>query len=196
MDPLQEFPHLVRHPETGELVEEEWKPVNGYNRWYEISNYGRLISWKNNNHGNRAKEPKLLKPISHNAGYKDYCLRKNGRTTRYLRHVLVAKHFVDNPQNLPEVNHKDGDKSNDFYLNLEWCTHAENMKHGFDTGLINNRGENNGNTSLTKDDVIEIKYLLQNAPDLTQKDIANRYNVAPQTINGIKNGRRWNHVTL
>lgn len=68
-------------------------------------------------------------------GYPCIRLQIDGRQRFYLVHILVAKYFIPNPNNLPEVNHKDGNKLNPCYTNLEWCTRSDNVKHAYNTGL-------------------------------------------------------------
>lgn len=108
-------------------------------------------------------------------------------------HRLLAINFIDNPLSLPEVNHIDGDKLNYDLKNLEWCTHAQNMKHAFDTRLANNTGENNGQSKLKEHQVVEIKKLLSDGV-LSQYKIASIYSVSRSCILGIKLGRLWSHV--
>lgn len=99
---------------------------------YKISNIGDVISLKNNKQRN-------LKVTIEKSGYKVVGLRENGKYIRKRIHQLVALCFVDNPQNYNEVNHKDADKSNNTYTNLEWCTHTENIRHSFAMGLVSRK---------------------------------------------------------
>ena len=96
------------------------KPIIGYENLYKINNYGEVLSLRSN---------KILKPNNNGIGYFIIQLCKNGKRKNYLIHRLVAEHFLDNPNNLPEVNHKDEDKSNNFVNNLEWCKHKYNMNY-------------------------------------------------------------------
>lgn len=82
-----------------------------------MSNLGRV----KNKHG------RILKPEYSNKGYACVVLRKNGNNYKFRVHRLVAELFIPNPDNLPEVNYKDENKSNNKASNLEWCTHKENM---------------------------------------------------------------------
>ncbi len=76
---------------------------------------------------------RLLKPrIRKSTGYYSVVLYRPKKS--YLVHRLVALHFIPNPENKPQVNHKDGDKSNNHYINLEWVTNSENQKHSYDIG--------------------------------------------------------------
>jgi DNA-binding transcriptional regulator YiaG len=67
--------------------------------------------------------------------YKSVTLRENGKQVNRLVHILVAKAFIENPKNLPQVNHKDGNKKNNNISNLEWSTASENQKHAVKMGL-------------------------------------------------------------
>ena len=102
------------------MIEKIWKPIIGYENLYKINNYGEVLSLRSN---------KILKPNNNGIGYFISQLCKNGERKNYLIHILVAEHFLDNPNNLPEVNHKDEDKSNNFVNNLEWCKHKYNMNY-------------------------------------------------------------------
>lgn len=107
-------------------------------------------------------------------------------------HRLLASTFISNPNNYPCVNHKNGIKTDNRLCNLEWCTHSQNMKHAFETGLANNKGEKNGQSKLSKSQVKEIKELLKSG--LSQYKIAEKYPVSRSCILGIKTGRLWNHI--
>ena len=73
------------------------------------------------------KHGRILKPEYSNKGYACVILRKNGNNHKFRVHRLVAELFIPNPNDLPEVNHKDENKANNEVSNLEWCTHKENM---------------------------------------------------------------------
>ena len=102
------------------MIEKIWKPIIGYENLYKINNYGEVLSLRSN---------KILKPNNNGIGYFIIQLCKNGKRKNYLIHRLVAEHFLDNPNNLTEVNNKDEDKSNNFVNNLEWCKHKYNMNY-------------------------------------------------------------------
>ena len=85
------------------------------------------------------------KALEHNIdrkGYHRVGLNKDSKRKYEGVHRLVAKLFIENPENKPEVNHIDGDKSNNHYTNLEWVTRSENMKHGYEMGLITHLSDN------------------------------------------------------
>lgn len=106
-------------------MREIWKTIEGFEGLYEISNHGRLKSFKSN------KEGYILSNKNSKGDYLSVVLtNKETKRKRYVRlHRLVAEAFIPNPRCLPQVNHKDGDKQNNHVDNLEWCTSKENMKH-------------------------------------------------------------------
>ena len=109
-----------------------------YEGLYKVSNWGRILSLDYNHTG----KPGLMNPFDNGRGYLRVGLSKNGETKKCLVHRLVAQTFIPNPENLPEVNHKDEDKTNNFVFlnedgsinkeksNLEWKTHRDNINHG------------------------------------------------------------------
>lgn len=99
--------------------------INGLNH-YAISNYGHI---KN------VKKDKLLTPVLNNNGYLQYTFRQDSLCKTIRIHRIVALYFVPNPDNKPYVNHIDGNKQNNHYSNLEWCTAQENDNHARKTGL-------------------------------------------------------------
>ncbi|MDD3029819.1 MAG: HNH endonuclease [Alphaproteobacteria bacterium] len=105
---------------------EYWKPVNGYEGVYEVSSEGRLRNVRSN---------KVLGENSRSQGYVQDALCKNGRRLQMRRHRIVAEAFIPNPENKREVNHKNGDKSDNSVENLEWVSHRENADHAWRTGL-------------------------------------------------------------
>ena len=123
-------------------MEEQWKTAiyDGivYEELYKVSNLGRILSLNYRNTG----KPKLRKPSDNGDGYLKVNLSKNGESKTCKVHRLVAETFLENPENLPEVNHKDEDKTNNFVFlnedgsvdkeksNLEWKNHRDNCNHG------------------------------------------------------------------
>lgn len=110
-------------------MEEVWKDINNYEGLYQISSYGKVRSL---DRGNRKGRVLKLNPTK---GYLGVFLSKYGNSNKFQVHRLVCQMFLENPENKCCVNHKDGDKSNNNVLNLEWVTHSENIKHAFDNGL-------------------------------------------------------------
>lgn len=101
---------------------EEWKDIKGYESLYKISNYGNIKSYH--------KKEKLLKLNTDKNGYVIVALSKNGKKHYFKLHRLVAQTFIDNPNNYPQINHKDENKRNNNVNNLEWCTSKYNNNYG------------------------------------------------------------------
>lgn len=115
-------------------MEEIWKDIKGYEGLYQISDLGRVKSLERKRECGYGKQCLVkCKVLKFNVGKNGYLyvnLSKNGCEKHYYVHRLVAKHFIPNPNNYNEINHKDENKSNNFVKNLEWCTHKENMNYG------------------------------------------------------------------
>lgn len=105
-------------------MEETWKVIDGYEN-YEVSNLGRVMSLKYHR-GNRKV---ILKQSINAYGYPVVSLSKNGKSAPIAVHRLVATAFIPNPNNLPQVNHKDECKTNNAVWNLEWCDVSYNVSY-------------------------------------------------------------------
>jgi len=104
---------------------------------------------------------------------------------------LVAKHFIPNTQNKPQVNHIDGNKQNDCVDNLEWVTNVENILHAFKNGLHTGRGETHCKAKLISSQVIEIRKLSKTH---SNKQLAKIYGVTDSNINAIVKRKSWKHL--
>ena len=104
---------------------EIYKDIQGYEGLYKISNKGNVKSLGND----RTRKERILKPTKNHKGYLQVCLCKQGKIKRFLVHRLVASAFIENPNNYPQVNHKDEDKTNNNVTNLEWCTNEYNINY-------------------------------------------------------------------
>lgn len=175
---------------------EIWKPVIGYEGLYEVSNYGNIKSLKrtvNRGKCHRTWEEHQLKYSVDLKGYFRTNLAKDGINRTVKVHRLVAEAFIPNPMNLPQVNHKDGNKQNNSVKNLEWCTHSENQKHACMMGLKRNDGEFNNGHKLT---VEQVHFIRNNyvPRDKTFGAVAlgKRFGVHRKTIGRIVNDVSWN----
>lgn len=111
---------------------EIWKDIAGYEGLYQVSNLGNVRSlgrWRGNGKGVYFQEGQIIKPFKNKRGYQIVDLRKNGRKNHYV-HRLVAQSFIENPENLPCINHKDESKTNNRVDNLEWCSYVYNNNYG------------------------------------------------------------------
>ncbi len=143
---------------------------------YIITRKGEIIN-KHNGH--------IVKPQKNGKGY----LRVSIGKKLMFVHRLVAEKYIPNPNNLPQVNHIDGNKLNNSVDNLEWVTNQENRNHALKNNL-QPIGEKCKWAKLTEKDVI---YILQNM-DISNKVLSEKFNVSHSTINDIKNGRTWKHL--
>ena len=112
---------------------EVWKPIEGFEGLYQISNFGKVKSLDRkviNNRTFQLIKGKILKPCNNGNNYLYIGLCKNGKIKRIAIHKLVAQAFIPNPNNLPQVNHKDENKLNNCVENLEWCTPNYNANYG------------------------------------------------------------------
>lgn len=107
-------------------MKEIWKDIAGYEGLYQVSNLGNVKSLNYN----RTKKERILIPGKNNSGYLLVMLSKNGTRKTFTIHRLAAQAFIENPKNLPEVNHIDEDKTNNCVSNLEFCDRKYNNKYG------------------------------------------------------------------
>lgn len=108
---------------------ENWRDIEGYEGYYQVSNSGRIKSSR------KVYKEQLLKHFDNGQGYSVVMFRVNKEYKHFRVHRLVASAFIPNPENKPYINHIDGNKSNNKVDNLEWCTRSENELHAYRTGL-------------------------------------------------------------
>lgn len=117
------------------LNTEIWEKIIDYP--YEISNHGNIR--RNPDAPYKHKNKEYVKPYINNKGYSCVHFYKNSKMYSFLIHRLIAIAFIPNTNNLPDINHIDGNKLNNDVSNLEWCTHQQNMQHAWDNNLHSNR---------------------------------------------------------
>lgn len=149
---------------------------------YSISNIGLVRNDKND---------KILKTnFSH--GYERVGLMIDGTQRTYFIHRLVAKAFIPNPENKPEVNHINGDKSCNYDFNLEWCTRTENQIHAAKNGLTN--ANHNNVRRISEDQVIRICEMLEDNK-LNQKEIARRVGCSRHSVFNILHKKSYTKIS-
>ncbi len=172
------------------------KDIKGFEGRYAITRDGKVWSYPNLTRSKggwlklRGSGRKYLKVLpDEKRKYKTISLRKNFKPYYFYVHRLVAQTYIQNPKNLPEVNHINGDKTDNRVKNLEWCTHKENVQHAFENGLTT-RGERNSQTKLTPKEVLEIRNKYKSKPTPYIK-LANIYGVTESNIGLIIRGKNW-----
>ena len=157
---------------------EIWKPIKGYEGYYEVSNLGNIFSIRRNI---------IVKPYINQTGYYMVNLWFKCKQDKRLISRLVAEAFIENPENKPVINHKDGNRLNNFVDNLEWCTQSENLKHAYATGLRKQEYK-----KISNEQAKEIIYLRKNGTSL--KTLADKYNISTSLVSMICNGKRRKRV--
>ena len=154
-----------------------WKKIKGFNNLYEISDYGCVRNRKTG----KIKKISILP--------KGYCQISLNHDKREYIHRLVAKTFLPGIHGKNEINHKDGNKSNNHISNLEWVTHSENQHHAYrilKTLKLNfpcSRGENNPMAKLTHQIVEKIR--MEYLAGTTQRKIAEKYGIVQSHVSSI-----------
>jgi hypothetical protein len=167
--------------------EEYWINIEGYEGLYQISNYGRVKSLSNN----KERKEKILRSKFNSCKYVLIELSKNNIRHMFLVHRLVAKYFINNPENKPDVNHKNGIKTDNNVDNLEWCTQSENELHAYRTRLkIHSKGKEWHTAKLTQKKVDEIRYIYSQG-NTSYIKLGLKFNVVPSNIAHIIKNRRW-----
>ncbi len=164
-------------------MEEIWKVIEGFEN-YSISSFGNI---RNN------KTLRVLKLSPNTSGYLSCGLRANGKTYTKAVHRLVAEAFLDRIDNKLEINHKDGNKNNNYLHNLEWTSRKENMQHSYDEGLnFTPSGEEHPSSKLTWEIVnwIRANYKPRDR-EFGCRAIAFKLGVAHSLISAIINNKTW-----
>lgn len=170
---------------------EEWRAVKGHEGRLEVSSIGRVrrLSWEivEQSKDGDAKQMETGKWY-----YKFFAHDKS--SPRFIRtHRAVACAFLPNPNNWPQVNHKNGNPQDNHVSNLEWCTASMNALHAFSIGLkIAPRGEEQGSSKLKESQVKVIRELYNSGT--SGPELARRFNVVVATIYKIIHRKHWSHI--
>lgn len=166
----------------------EWKILEENNK-YAINNKGEIIN---------ISTMKYKKTEIHN-GYERVSFMQDGKRTRHRVHRLVAKYFIPNPLNKPQVNHIDGDRLNNNIKNLEWVTAQENTEHAIRIGLTDfskiswPKGEENPSSKITEEDVIKIREMYDSGEFLL-RELSEHFDLSITTIWNIAKRNTWTHI--
>jgi len=171
--------YVIMCPKKRNNMEEIWKPVVGYESGYEVSNKGRVRSIDRqiirSNGWRQTLTGRILVPSLNNQ--KRLRVSLNSKNDRRFIHRLVGEAFLDNPEGKKQINHIDGNPTNNCLENLEWVTQEENIKHAHETGLIKK-------WKFTSDEelLIVAEY---NSGEHTYSSLGRKYNVSHKTITRI-----------
>lgn len=176
-------------------MQEIWKDIKGYEGIYKISNHGRIMSLdKFVNHGNRGnilKRGRILKQVLTKSGYHRVSLCDGRTKINAITSIYVARAFIPNPENKPQVNHKNGIKTDNKVTNLEWCTNSENIKHAYDNGLLCPPWKNKFNDEHnTAKKVLQFTKRMELIGEYAAIIIASRkFGIGSSSISAVCNGR-------
>lgn len=160
--------------------------IDGEKSEYTVDTLGRIYSKHTN---------KYLKPFPNPSGYLLVDLHHNGKSHTMQVHRIVAIAFIPNPEILPTVNHKNGDKSKNSVDNLEWMSRLDNVRHAWRTGLAKPRyGTDNPANVYTEDQIHEVCALIE-MDQLTNHEIAERCGVNVTLIRDIKYRGKWKQIS-
>lgn len=184
---------------------ERWKESNwiiGYRGVIEVSDRGMVrrhsysyeAMHKSGQMITANKPDKVLAQDMTRSGYYQIPFMLNGVRKKIYTHRLVARAFCGGYADGLNVNHKDGNKTNNHYLNLEWVTRGENTKHAWANNLVNLRGERNPGSKLTQKDVSSIRHL--RAQGTRVEDIANIFSVSMSTVYKVLQNVRWRDASM
>lgn len=172
------------------------KDIKGYEGLYAITKDGRVWRYKRRLELPcgiiRTYSAKFIKmSLRDKKSYLAVHLRDDKTAKTFAVHRLVAQTFIPNPRDKPEVNHRDGNKTNNNVDNLEWATGEENSEHARDIGLIK-RGEKHHNCRLTNADVLRIRQYRKSG--FTGRKIASLFSISITHVYDICAFRKWKHL--
>lgn len=175
------------------LYEEQWKAVEGYDNKYFVSSFGRIKSFVTSpNHPKNVNGIILAQSITK----KGYCrcdLSKDNKKQAHAVHRLVGVAFVPNLENLPQINHKKGIKTDNRYHQIEWSTCQQNIQAAFDTGIKTVAAENHPRSLFTNEQVKEMRKLFEESKISVNK-IADQFKTSYNTAWRIVKSYNYQNV--
>lgn len=170
---------------------EEWKVIDGFDNYYDVSTCGSVRSWRRGRYG-RSETPRNLRPGQKASGHWLVCLMRDGESTPRTVHSLVAQTFLGPRPDRMEVCHNDGNPSNNHLSNLRYDTHKANAQDMVSHSR-SPKGVRNGQNVLSEDDVLAIVRARQEGA--FQREIAAKFGVSRSAVNNILNGYHWTWLT-
>jgi hypothetical protein len=168
-------------------MREQWRTIPEFAGWYEASNLGRIRRIKP---AAGATVGKVICFCRNKVGYINSHLSIQHKVHVRLTHRLVASAFIGPCPPGKEVNHKDGNKSNNNIDNLEYVTSSENHRHAINIGLQRSvNGDRHGMAKLSYEDVLKVIFLLKSGK--TQREIANMFGIGQPSVSNINIGKTW-----
>ena len=176
-----------------------WKPVKGYEGFYEVSSTGKVKSiprtiMRKDGKPYRVKKERLMKLYVDEDGYHRVELQNAGSAFKTFAHRLVAQSFIPNPKNKPQVNHINGIKDDNRVENLEWVTLQENRDHAVANGLVaDQRGMKNPANTLNEKQVLKIVKLKKEG--FQPAEIARKIDIPHSNVRNVYYGYTWAWLT-
>lgn len=184
---------------------EIWKDIEGFEGIYQISNCSRVKSLDREVKGHKStwiKKGTIMKTTLNHKGYESISLCKNGTKQTAFTHRLVAIAFISNSENKPQINHKNGIKTDNRIENLEWCTNSENQIHAYENGL-NKWTENHSNAmrkrgftirKLDNSQVSELKKL--RLQGYTYAKLSEHFGISGKMCEQIIKGKKYTNENI
>lgn len=177
-----------------------WKDITGYEGLYRIHEDGTIVAYAkewNCGHGNgslRRDGEKVISPHKNQDGYLMVNLRKDRKVKLISVHRLIAITFIPNPENLPQVNHIDGVKTNNSIPNLEWCSSRDNLIHAIRTGLlVHKRGQENKCRAVSDEMALRVNEAYMEEPNATE--IGRKFKLSRYVVDDIVNRKgSYSHI--
>lgn len=172
---------------------EVWRDIPGYEGFYQASSLGRVRSVPRYVNGPRGKpiflKGRIMRPAVGPNGYLHFVASKHGEVTTISVHRAVAMAFIANDNAMPVINHKNGNKLENYPSNLQWVSSSDNNEHALDVGLRKDVGERSFHAKLSMGDVKKIIQL--SASGVGSAELATTFGVTRRNINHIISGGSW-----
>lgn len=174
------------------------KEIEGYEGLYAVTEDGKVLSLERIDPLGRHKKAFYLKQDFKVSRYCHVRLCKNTVIKNYDVHRLVAQAYIPNPDNYPQINHKNGIKKDNRVENLEWCTSQQNIIHAWETSLNRHRkGIESATHKLNESQVIEIRKIYEHKKSIKWQqmlDTASKFGVTGSCIYSIVHRKTWQHI--